>query len=101
VRIHNDSAFGSLSEYFCKAHHRDCSARDHVGQDLAGPDRWQLIDVTNDEQGRFVRHCLEKRIHQQYVHHRGLIDNEQIAVERVRVIPSEAAALGIDFEEAG
>jgi hypothetical protein len=32
-------------------------------------------------------------MHQQHVHHRGFVDNEQIAVERIRVVSPEAAAL--------
>jgi len=83
-----------------KAHHRDGSARDHVSQDLAGADRGQLIDIADDEQGCPVRDRLDQSIHQQARRPSRFIDNQQIAVERVGVVAPEAAALGIDFEEA-
>jgi hypothetical protein len=100
VRVHDDSACGGLPEHLGQAHHRDGSAGDHVSQDLAGADRRQLIDIADDEQGRLVRDRFDQRIHQQHVDHRGLVDNQQIAVEWVGVVAPEAAALGIDFEEA-
>jgi hypothetical protein len=90
VRIHDDSAFGGLAEHLGQAHHRDGAARDHVGQHLAGADRWQLIDIADDEQGCLVRDRLEERMHQQHVHHRGFVDNQQIAVEWVRFVAPES-----------
>ena len=62
VRIHDDSAFGGLAEHLGQAHHRDGAARDHVGQHLTGADRGQLIDITDDEQGRLGRGRLGKRV---------------------------------------
>jgi hypothetical protein len=42
-----------------------------------------MINIANDEQGSLIGDRLEERVHQQHVHHRGLVDNQQIAVERV------------------
>ena len=39
-------------------------------------------------------------MHQGHVHHGGLVDDQQLAVERVLGITLEAAALGIDFEQS-
>jgi hypothetical protein len=39
-------------------------------------------------------------MHQQHVHHRGLIDNEQVAIERIVGIAPETAALGVDLEQS-
>jgi hypothetical protein len=39
-------------------------------------------------------------VHQQHINHRRLVQHQQVAVERVLHIPLEAAALGIDFEQA-
>src|SRR6266496_1051819 len=76
MRIHNDPAFGGLAEDLGQANNGNGTTRDHVGQDLAGADRRQLINITDQEQGCFVGDCLEQRMHQQHVHHRGFVDNE-------------------------
>jgi hypothetical protein len=44
--------------------------------------------------------AFEQGVHQQHINHRGLVEHQQVAVERVLPIPLEAAALGIDFEQA-
>ena len=39
-------------------------------------------------------------MHQQHVHHRGLVDDEQVAFERIVGIAPEPTALGVDLEQA-
>ena len=51
------------------------------------------------KQGGLVRHRLHERLHQHDIDHGGLVDNQQVAVERVVVAALEAAALGIDLEQ--
>ena len=39
------------------------------------------------------RHRLQQRVHQRHVDHRGLVDDEQVAVQRVVLLAPEAAVL--------
>src|SRR5262249_17306630 len=64
VSVHDDLAFGRLTEHLGQAHHRDGSTRDHIGKHLAGTDRRQLVDVPDHQQGRPVRHRLQQSMHQ-------------------------------------
>ena len=75
------------------------TAPDDVGQHLPGSDGRQLVDVADDEQRRVVRRRLRQPLHQYDVDHRGLVDNEQIAVEGIVAVAFEPAALGIDLQE--
>ena len=72
---------------------------DDVGQDLARTDGGQLVDVADDQQRGIVGNGPHQRLHQHDVDHRGLVDDQQIAVERVVGVALEAAALGIDLEQ--
>ena len=72
---------------------------DDVGQHLTGSDRRKLVDVANDQQRGLVRHRLHQRLHQHDVDHGGLVDDQQVAVERVVVAALEAAALGVDLQQ--
>ena len=42
----------------------------------------------------------DQRLHQQHVDHRGLVDDEQVAAERVRLVALEAAVLRVSLEQA-
>jgi hypothetical protein len=42
---------------------------------------------------------FHERLHQHDVDHRGLVDDEQIAIERIVGVACEPAAPGIDLEE--
>jgi hypothetical protein len=64
---------------------------------LAGPNRGKLVDVADDQKGSPVWHSLHERLHQHDIDHGGLVDNQQVAVERVVVAALEAAALGVDL----
>ena len=65
-----------------------------------GPDGWQLVDVSDDQQGRVVRDRFHERLHKQDVDHRGLVDDEQIASRGIVGVAFETAAPGIDLQEA-
>jgi hypothetical protein len=56
--------------------------------------------IRSAKQRGFFRHCLEQRIHQQYVHHRRFVDDQQIAVEWILRVPPKTALLWINFEQA-
>jgi hypothetical protein len=46
-----------------------------------------------------VRHRLQESVHQRHVDHRGLVDDEQVAFQRVILLAPEAAVYGIGFQE--
>jgi hypothetical protein len=66
---------------------------------LAGTDRGKLVDIANDQKGGLVRHCPHERLHQHDIDHGGLVDNQQVTVERVVVATLEAAALRVDLQQ--
>ena len=95
----DDPALRGLPEHLGQPHHRHRAGGDDVGQHLARPDRGQLVDVADDQQRGLVRHRLHQRLHQHDIDHRGLVDDQQVAVERVVGVALEAAALGVDLEQ--
>ena len=48
-----------------------------------GSDRRKLVDVADDQQGGLVGYGLQQRLHQHDIDHGGLVDDQQVAVERV------------------
>ena len=99
VRAGDDPALGGLAEDLGQPHDRHRAGGDDVGQDLTRADRGQLVDVADDQQRGIVGHRLQQRLHQHDVDHRGLVDDQQVAVERVVAAALEAAALGVDLEQ--
>ena len=72
---------------------------DDVSQYLPRPDRWQLIDIADQQQCRSLRQSSQDRPHQRHVDHRGLVDDQQIAVQGLVLIAPEMAGPGIGFEQ--
>jgi hypothetical protein len=46
--------------------------------------RPKLVDVANKQEGGLVRHGLHERLHQHDIDHGGLVDDQQVTIERVR-----------------
>ena len=99
VGADDDPALCRLAEHLGQTHHRHGAGLDDVGEHLAGADRGQLVDVADDQQRRALGHRLEQRVHQQHVDHRRLVDDQQVAVERMLAVSLETAALGVDLEQ--
>ena len=64
-----------------------------------GPTEGKLVDVANDQEGGLVRHRLHERLHQHDIDHRGFVDHQQVAIERIILAALEAAAFGIDLQQ--
>jgi hypothetical protein len=58
-----------------------------------------LVNVSDDQQRRVVRDRFHERLHLQDIDHRGLVDNEQIAIEEIVGVACETAALWVDLQE--
>ncbi len=69
-------------------------------QDVSRPDRGELVDVAHQDEGRPRRDGLQQVVHQEGVDHRGLVDDQEVAVERRRLVFLESALLEAVFEEA-
>ena len=95
----DDPARGGLPENLGEAHDGHRARGDDVGQHLSRSDRWQLVDVADDQERGIVRHRLHQRLHQHDIDHGGLVDDQQVAVELVVAVAFEAAALRVDLKE--
>ena len=97
--VDDNPARGGLPEHLGEAHHRYSARADDVGQHLPGSDGRQLIDISNDQQRCVIGNCSHKRLHQQDVDHRRLVDDEQIAIEGIISVAFEPAAFGIHLKQ--
>ena len=88
-----------LPEHLGQPDHRHRPRPDEVRQHLPRPHRRELIDVADEEDRRPVGHRAHQRLHQGDVDHRHLVDNQQIAVERLPGTAPEAAGRRIDLEQ--
>ena len=82
----HDAAARRLAEDFGQAYHGNRVRGDDVGQHLARTDRRQLVDVAYEQQGSVIWYSPEQGLHQHDVHHRGLVDHQQIAAQWVVAI---------------
>ena len=89
-----------LAEHLGQAHHRHGARGYDVGQHLPRPDRGQLVDIAHDQEGGFVGDRRQQRPHEHHIDHRGLVDHQQAAVERVLRVAPEPAVPGIDLQQA-
>ncbi len=97
----DDHAAGrGLAEHLRQPHHGNGARPDDVGEDLARPDGWELVDVADEQQRGAGRQGADERLHQQDVDHGRLVDDEQVAGERVRLVALEAAVLRVGLQQA-
>ena len=68
--------------------------------DLPRSDGRQLVDVADEEQCRAAGERAHQGAHEQHVNHAGLVNDEQIALERRVLVAFEAAAGRVGFEKA-
>ena len=58
-----------------------------------------MVDVADDQQSGFVGDRRQQRPHQHDIHHRGLVDDQKSAVERIVGVAFEPSAPGIDLKQ--
>ena len=98
MRVGDDAALGGLAEDLCQTHDRHGTRGDDVSQNLPRPDRGELIYIADEQQRRPGRQGAEHSAHQRHVDHRGLVDDQQVAIERSVLVAPKAAGAGIGFE---
>ena len=59
----------------------------------------KLVDIANDQQSGGGGYGFYDRLHQHDVHHGGLVDNQQVAIESIVVAALEPSRLGVDFKQ--
>src|SRR3984893_3699748 len=65
-----------------------------------GPTEGSLIDIAHDQESGLVRHRLQECLHEHDIDHGGLVDHQQVAIERIIFATFESAPLGVDFEQS-
>ena len=53
----------------------------------------------NDQEGGLIGHCPQERLHQHDIDHRGLVDYQQVAIERIVLATLKAAASGVHLQQ--
>jgi len=67
--------------------------RAEIAQDRACFDRSELIGVAEHDQARVGRHRVEEERHHREVHHRALVDHDDVGAERI-IGPSRRPGVG-------
>ena len=79
-----DLEHASLADHLVEHGHRRQFVLDEVTKNVAGPNRWQLVVVTDqDESSPRGVDTLEQRRHERHVHHRHLVNDDEITVDLV------------------
>ena len=89
-----------LSENRLQGGRRNHARRDHVVQYVAGTHAGQLVGVADEDQGASVGNRPQKSRHQFDVHHRNLVQDKDIALERVFGTMFEVSRSGHEFQHA-
>ena len=97
--IGDDLARGSLAEDLGQTHDRHGARGNDISQHLARSDRWQLIDITDEQQCGPLSQSPQQGSHQRHVDHRGLVDDQQITYCRLTQAPERFALLGRDVSQ--
>ena len=92
VGVDDDAGLAGLAEDMGQADPRDAVGGEQVAQDFAGADRGELIDVADEQQMRSVGDRLDQLVGQDHVHHRALIDHDQISIQGMVAVVFRLAA---------
>ena len=98
VGVDDDARLAGLAEDLGQANPRDGVSGEQVAQDFAGADRGELVDVADEQQMRSVGDRLDQLVGQDHVHHRALIDHDQISIQGVVAVVSRVAA-GLELKQ--
>jgi hypothetical protein len=96
----HDAAVLGLPEDRREARDRHHAAVDEGREHLAGPDRGELVGVADEDQPGLVGQRRDRGGHEREVDHRGLVDDEDVEVERLGERPREAGSGRLDAEQA-
>ncbi len=95
----NDLTGGCLPEHFGQTNDRYHAAIDQVSQGISRPYGGELIHVADHDQSGSLGEAAEQGVHQEHVHHRGLIDDKEVAVKRLVFVAQKPSRGRIDFQQ--
>ena len=84
---------------------RKCPRPQHISKDRAGSHGRKLVHISDKHQAGAHRQCGQKGIHQKYIHHGHLIDDNDIRLQRILFISLKSYTLphlirhGTDFQQ--
>ena len=81
VGVDDDRALPGLAKDLVEFDNGDGLRSDDVPKNIPRPDRGELVDVPHEDKGRPGGNGLEQVVHQQGVDHRGLVDDQKVAIE--------------------
>jgi hypothetical protein len=58
-----------------------------------------LIHIANEEQRRMLRYGSQERVHQRHIDHAGLVNDQEVAFQRVLLVPGEPTVLRVDLQK--
>ena len=99
VGIGNDPAMGGLPEHLSQPDYWDDQALDDVAEHHARSHRGKLINIADQQQTSFGRQSPEKIGHQRDVHHGGFVDDQEVAVQWLALVPTIGAGGGPEFQQ--
>ena len=62
------------------------------------PNGRKLVDIPNDQEGGLIGHCPQERLHQHDIDHRGLVDYQRVAIERIVLAALKTAGSGVHLQ---
>ncbi len=98
MSVKNDQALSSLPKDLGEVNHRYGLRINQVSEEIAGTDRWQLVNVADQNQRCLSRHRLEQVMGQRYIEHRGFIEDQHITFQWVSFVVREPILARIKFE---
>ena len=102
--VHDDAALALLAEDIREADARDDAGAQDVPQDCAGSDGRQLVDIADKDDMRAVGHGRKEVLHERDVHHRDLVEDDDVGLELLVLVLAERrrarAACALRLEHA-
>jgi hypothetical protein len=92
VGVHHDPGLLRLPEDLRQPDHRERLRADQVAEDLARPDRGELVHVADQQQVGAGSDGPGELVREDHVDHRRLVDHDQVRVQRVAGVELRVAA---------
>ena len=93
VSTGDNQAFAALTENLGQTHRIESAAVNQIMQNIACADARQLVAVAEQYETRARSNGGKQRIGQKHIHHRSLVDDNNVRVEQVVLIPYKDRAI--------
>ena len=92
--VDHNIALGCLAENISQLHHIEAAGIYDVPEHVARTNAWKLVHVPDQDQTGAHIDGPQQGMHQAYVHHRHLINDDYVRVQRIFLIPVKMHAGG-------